>query len=49
MTRFEKERFMKRWSFALTIYGVLFLFAILASMDPILNYWLPTLWEKING
>ncbi len=49
MTRVEKKRFWSRWGFGLSTLGMLFVFAILASLDPIINYWLPLLWEMVNG
>ena len=45
MTRFEKKRFWDRWSFGLSTLLMLFLFAILASIEPIINYWLPLYLE----
>jgi hypothetical protein len=49
MTRYEKRKFWSRWGFGLSTLGLLFVFAIVASLDPIIHYWLPLIWESING
>ncbi len=46
MTRYEKKRFWDRWGYGITTLVILFVFAIVASLDPIINYWLPLLMEK---